>query len=230
MEILAIIPARGGSKGIPNKNIQNVGGKPLIVRTIESALKSELITRLIVSTDDKKISDISKHCGAEVIKRPQNISGDVATSESALLNVLLKVKDQENYIPEIIVFLQCTSPFMVAGDIDGTIKSMIDNRSDSALAVTEFHHFLWEYNHNQNTAIGVNHDEKNGRKRRQDLPHQYLEAGSVYVMRTIKFLKYKSRFFDKISYHVIPKDRVFEIDDPIDLTISNFMAQILGEK
>ena len=92
MKILAIIPARGGSKGIPNKNIQNVGGQPLIARTIESALKSDLLTRLIVSTDDKKIAQISKSSGSEVMMRSAEISDDNASSEEALLDVLGKLK------------------------------------------------------------------------------------------------------------------------------------------
>ena len=92
MEILAIIPARGGSKGILNKNIQNVGGIPLVVRTINVALKSKLINKIIVSTDDSRIADIAIDNGAEVIKRPSKISGDTASSELALLDTLMQIK------------------------------------------------------------------------------------------------------------------------------------------
>lgn len=230
MEILAIIPARGGSKGIPKKNIQSVGGKPLIVRTIETALKSKIINRLIVSTDDEKIAEISKLGGSEVMMRSADISDDNASSESVLLDVLEKLKKHENYVPDIIVFLQCTSPFIEAEDIDGTINAMVDNHADCALAVTEFHHFLWKYYESQETVVGINHNEKKIRKRRQDLANQYLEAGSVYVMKANGFLKKKSRFFGKISIHVIPRERVFEIDEPIDLTISDFIDSKLGNK
>lgn len=227
MEILAIIPARGGSKGIPNKNIQRVGGKPLITRTIETALKSKIINRLIVSTDDEKIAKISKNSGSEVIIRLAEISNDNASSESALLDVLGRIKKQENYIPDIVVFLQCTSPFTEVVDIDGTINALIGNNADCALAVQEFHHFLWKYDESLNTAIGINHDEKESRMRRQELPTQYLEAGSIYVMRTKEFLQKKKRFFGKIVVYVVPGERVFEIDDPIDLSIANFIASNL---
>jgi CMP-N-acetylneuraminic acid synthetase len=93
--------------------------------------------------------------------------------------------------------------------------------------VTEFHHFLWEHDKDKNTLVGINHNEKTRRKRRQDLSTQYLEAGSVYAMKTSGFLKNKKRFFGKTSYYVSPKDRVFEIDVPIDLTISDFIASSL---
>ena len=226
MEILAIIPARGGSKGIPNKNIQNVGGIPLVVRTINAALKSKLINKIIVSTDDNRIADVAIDNGVEVVKRPSNISGDTASSELALLDTLMQIKNRDNYVPEIIVFLQCTSPFTVLDDIDGTINSLVSNDADCALAVTKFDHFLWKYDKNKDSLIGVNHDEKKQRKCRQELSTQYLETGSVYVMKTKEFIKYKKRFFGRIAYHVIPKHRVFEIDEPVDLTISNFINSI----
>lgn len=226
LDICAIIPARGGSKAIPKKNLQCVGGKPLIVRTIEAALKSTNINRVIVSTDDKIISEVSKANGAEAFIRSAEISGDDATSESALLDVLNKLKEQENYVPDITVFLQCTSPFTQPEDIDGTINALIQNVADSALAVTEFHHFLWKTDGN-NEMVGVNHDEKKSRKRRQDLPIQYLEAGSVYAMRTEGFLKYKNRFFGKITLCSIPKERVFEIDELADLKITENINSIL---
>ena len=223
MEILAIIPARGGSKGIPNKNIQNVGGIPLVVRTINAALKSKLINKIIVSTDDNRIADVAIDNGVEVIKRPSKISGDTASSELALLDTLMQIKNRDNYVPKIIVFLQCTSPFTELDDIDGTINALVSNDADCALAVTKFDHFLWKYDKNKDSLSGVNHDEKKQRKRRQELSTQYLETGSVYVMKTKEFIKYKKRFFGRIAYHVIPRHRTFEIDEPIDLTISNFI-------
>jgi len=229
MKILAIIPARGGSKGIPNKNVQCVGGKPLITRTIATALKSNLINRLIVSTDDKEIEHISKNSGAEVIMRTPEISGDEASSESALLDVLGKLKIKENYVPDIVVFLQCTAPFTTEEDVDGTINKLIENQADCGLAVKEFHYFIWEYNDVLNTAVGVNHKDRYLRELRQERPPQYLEAGAIYVMKTTGFLKNKNRFFGKISIYIMPSARVFEIDDPIDLSIADLIASNLDQ-
>jgi CMP-N-acetylneuraminic acid synthetase len=228
MEICAIIPARGGSKGIKKKNLTSIGGRPLIMRTIEVARKSEYINRIIVSTDDKEILEVAQTNGSEVIKRPPEISGDDATSESAILDVLDKLKKQENYCPDITIFLQCTSPFTIPEDIDGTINTLINKNADSALAVTEFHHFLWKYDENLKTAIGINHNEKYPRERRQDIAPQYLEAGSVYVMKTKGFLKHKNRFFGNISIYEVPQMRSFEIDSPFELKIANKIERLMN--
>lgn len=224
MEICAIIPARGGSKAIKKKNLQCVGSKPLIIRTIEAARKSKWINRIVVSTDDKQISELAQTYGSEIIERPTEISGDDATSESALLHVLNKLEKQENYYPDIIVFLQCTSPFTTSGDIDGTINALINNKADSAFAATEFYKFLWKYDNN-GSVIGINHNEKRIRKRRQDVNLQYQEAGSVYAFITNGFLINKNRFFGKIIVYSIPTERVFEIDNETELINANIIAK-----
>jgi len=226
MEICAIIPARGGSKAIKKKNLQCVGSKPLIIRTIEAARKSKWINRIVVSTDDKQISELAQTYGSEIIERPTEISGDDATSESALLHVLNKLEKQENYYPDIIVFLQCTSPFTTSGDIDGTINALINNKADSAFAATEFYKFLWKYDNN-GSVIGINHNEKRIRKRRQDVNLQYQEAGSVYAFITNGFLINKNRFFGKINLYEISQERVFEIDKNSDLKTANIISPYL---
>jgi len=165
MEILAIIPARGGSKGLPRKNIMPLCGKPLISYTIENALNSEYITRTVVSTDDQDIGKVARQYGAEIVWRPESISGDLASSESALIQVLDSLRDKENYQPDLIVFLQCTSPLTIPEDIDGTIRKMLDEKANTALAVTSFHYFIWE--ETPDGAVGINHDKKI-RKLRQE--------------------------------------------------------------
>ena len=226
MKVCIIIPARGGSKGILKKNLQLVNGIPLIARTIKVANKSKLADRVIVSTDDDEIGKISLENNAEVIKRSAELGTDEATSESAVLDVISKLKKQENYVPDITVLLQCTSPFTEPEDIDETITTLIKNDADSALTVTKFHHFIWK-NRNHNEIIGVNHDEKKMRERRQDISTQYLEAGSVYVMKTGGFIKNKSRFFGMVTYYKIPQKRVFEIDSKYDLEVANLVSEII---
>jgi len=221
MQILAIIPARGGSKGIPRKNVRLLAGEPLIVYTIKSAKKSKYITRVIVSTDDPEIAEISKKYGSEVVWRPPEISGDADTSESALFQVLDSLKNSENYHPELIIFLQCTSPLTTSEDIDGTIQTLIEKDADSALTVTQFHYFLWKQDAN-GEIIGINHD-KLVRPTRQQREPQYIETGAVYVMRTDGFLKAKHRFFGKTVMHITPSERHWEIDEPIDLSIAEVL-------
>jgi len=223
MRIAAIIPARGGSKGIPRKNVRLLAGEPLIAHTIESARQSKNITRVIVSTDDPEIAAVSGQYGAEVVWRPAEISGDTASSETALLHVLDYLKTVENYQPDLIVFLQCTSPLTSPEDIDGTVQALLDEDADSAFAATSFHYFLWKKSQN-GEAVGINHD-KRARPMRQEREPQYIETGAIYVMRTEGFLKAKHRFFGKTVMHITPPERRWEIDDPVDFRVAEVLMQ-----
>lgn len=218
MKILAIIPARGGSKGIPGKNIHQLAGKSLLSYTVESALRAETINRLIVSTDDKTISEIAKKHGAEVVARPADISGDNASSESALLHILEILHDQNRYQPDLLVFLQCTSPLTLPEDIDGTVQALLDHNADTAFAAAPFHYFIWSRNFD-GSMMGINHDVQK-RLMRQQRNDQFIESGAVYAMRVQGFLEHKHRFFGKTVMYELPKERCFEIDEPIDLVIA----------
>ncbi|MCK4302580.1 MAG: acylneuraminate cytidylyltransferase family protein, partial [candidate division Zixibacteria bacterium] len=166
MKTLAIIPARGGSKGIPRKNLRLLAGKPLIAHTIEHARQARSIDRILVSTDDPEIASVSQRYGAEVIFRPSEISGDTASSESALLHALEHLEKTEGYRPDLVAFLQCTSPLTSPGDIDSTVQALLDGDADSALAVTPFPYFLWQRDKRGNLT-GVNHG-KGTRSLRQE--------------------------------------------------------------
>jgi N-acylneuraminate cytidylyltransferase len=223
LEVLAIIPARGGSKGIPMKNIYPLAGKPLLAYNIESARETPSVTRVVVSTDHEEIAHAAKQYGAEVVWRPVEISGDAATSESALLHVIQHLKESENYFPDIIVFLQCTSPLTLAEDIEGTIQALLTNNADSALSVTPFHYFLWGYD-KSNEVIAINHN-KYIRPRRQDRDPQYVETGAVYVMRTEGLIQARHRFFGKIAMYHMPIERRLEIDDPVDMEVAEVLLR-----
>jgi len=223
MEILAIIPARGGSKGIPRKNIIKLAGIPLIAHTIEAALRSKYITRLIVSTEDQEIANVSQKFGAEVVWRPEEISGDEASIESALLYSLEFLQADEGYYPDLLVFLQCTSPLTTALDIDNTIQVLLENHADTSLTVSPFHYFIWKTDKDGNVS-GINHD-KQVRLRRQDKHPQYIETGSVYVMRVKQFLSIKHRFFGKTVMNIIPNERCLEIDEPVDFIIAKTLLE-----
>lgn len=220
MDCLAVIPARGGSKGIPRKNIRSLAGKPLIAYNIEQARRSRYISRLVVSTDDDEIAAVARQYGAEVVWRPAEISGDTASSESALLHVLESLRQGEGYLPEILVFLQCTSPLTLAEDMDGTVQALLDQDADSALAVIPFHYFLWRQT--EKDAVGINHD-KRIRPLRQEREPQYLETGAVYVMRVEGFVRARHRFFGKTAMYIMPAERRLEIDDPVDFQIAEVL-------
>lgn len=209
---LAVIPARGGSKGVPRKNVLDVGGLPLVAHTIRAALGSRHVERVLVSTDDDEIAAVSTRFGASVVHRPAELAVDQASSESALLHALSTLEGDP---PELLVFLQCTSPLTTHEHIDGTIEALLAAGADSALTVAPFHGFLWQSGPD-GEAEPVLH-EKSRRPRRQERTPQYLETGAVYVMRVAGFLAAKHRFFGKTAMHVVPSSTVLEIDDPEDL-------------
>lgn len=224
VKTIAVIPARGGSKGIPRKNLQPLVGKPLIAHTIEQAQRVNLVDRVVVSTDDQEIGDVAHRYGAEVVWRPREISGDLASSESALLHALGHLKEAEAYQPDLLVFLQCTAPLALAEDIDGTIQALLDQDADSALAVAPFHYFLWRHDEHGD-AVGVNHDKRRRLLRQEQEELQYVEAGAVYVMRTPGFLEARHRFFGKTALYVMPPARRLEIDEPVDFQVAEVLMR-----
>jgi len=213
---IAIIPARGGSKGIPNKNLQTVGGVTLLARTISACLKSESIATVYVSTDSDDIAAVALNNGAQVIRRPADISGDTASSESALLHSLNEIVKTSS-LPKNVLFAQCTSPFITHTDIDGILDLLKDH--DSALTVTHNHAFIWRRD-NTGNAIGINHDSAI-RLPRQQLDPEYKETGALYAMNIDQFRTCGHRFFGRIGMYEVPADRSMEIDEPEDLRLAN---------
>jgi len=214
----AIIPARGGSKGIPRKNLVELGGKPLLARTIEAAQAADFIDQVFVSTDDAEIASVARSWGAGVVERPADISGDTASSEAALLHALDSIRDSTGTDPAVCAFLQCTAPLTAPVDIDGTVQLITRDGYDSAFAATEFHYFVWRRDV-QGDGVGVNHEPAR-RPLRQEREPEYLEAGAVYAMRVAGFREAKHRFFGRVGIYVMPVSRCFEVDDPDDLRVA----------
>lgn len=207
---------------MPRKNVLPLCGRPLIAWTIQAARAAELIGRVVVSTDDEEIADVSRRFGAEVVRRPADLSGDTAASEAAVLHTLEHLEAVEGYRPGIVAFLQCTSPLTTAEDIDGTIGVLSDSGVDSAVAVTPFHYFLWQWQNGE--WGGVNHD-KQVRTLRQERDPQYLETGAVYAMRTEVFREAGHRFCGRTSPYVMPRERCLEIDEPVDMKVAEVLMR-----
>ena len=214
---LALIPARGGSKGIPGKNLMEVGGVPLVARSIRAALGSCCVSRVVVSTDDTSIAAVSQDHGAEVIMRPAAIAGDTASSESALLHAL-ETLATHSPLPPLLVFLQCTSPFTTGEQVDRVLAALDRPEYNCAFAVSPWHGFLW-----RDDGRGINHDPTQPRQRRQDLEPAYLETGAIYAMRTEAFLNCGSRFCPPCQPVVI-QDSGPEIDTLADLALCRSLA------
>lgn len=219
--ILAIIPARGGSKGVPGKNIRPLGGRPLIGHAIAAARSADSVVRVVVTTDDDGIASVAESFGADVVRRPAELSGDTASSESALLHALDAIEAEGHGLPEALAFVQCTSPFVAPADIEGTVAAMRNSAADCAFTATPFHHFLWSREADGNLA-GINHDPA-VRPMRQQREPQYLETGAVYVMKTAGFRAAGHRFFGKVAIHEVPAERTLEIDSLADFELAERM-------
>ena len=224
---LAIIPARGGSKGIPGKNIKLVGGKPLIAWSIEHAKQARSIRRIVVSTDDQAIASIAQEYGAEVAWRPAEISGDKASSESALVHTLDHLRDTEGYEPELVVFLQATSPMRKPGEVQTAIDTLVREAADSLLSVCLVHGFVWR--NDKGNVSSFSYDHKN-RPRRQDAPEDLVENGSIYVFKPWVIRTLNNRLGGKIALHRMDPLDSFQIDEPSDIElIDHLMAFRRGQ-
>jgi len=222
MSTVAVIPARGGSKGIPRKNVRLVAGKPLLAYTIEHALACPLVDRVAVSTDDPEIAAVAIEYGAEVIHRPPEISGDAASSESALLHALDHLKAAEGYEPELVVFLQATSPIRQAGDVQGAIETLQREQADSLFSAGPLHGFVWRIEAGELRSLSYDYRH---RQRRQDAPEDLVENGSIYVLRPWVLRQCGNRLGGKIAVYRMSPLCSFQVDEPGDLDlISDLMA------
>ena len=218
MTTLCIIPARGGSKGIPRKNLIPVAGKPLIAWSIEAALASATVNRVVVSTDDDEIAAVSESYGGEIIRRPLELANDTASSESALVHVLETLAQREQYEPDLIVFLQATSPYRLAADIDNAVNLLRQGNYDSLFSACP-EHFTgrWRLDEDE-CAHPVNFDPAN-RPRRQDSHIEYLENGSIYVFKPQVLKETGTRMAGRIGIYPMPVERSFQIDAPEDIEL-----------
>jgi len=214
---LAIIPARGGSKGIPGKNLMQVGGVPLVCRSIRAAQASSGVSRVVVSTDDDAIAAAAGAAGARIVQRPLDLAGDTASSEAALLHAL-ETLEQDGPLEPRIVFLQCTSPFTRGADIDAVLKPLSSGRFNSSFAVSPWHGFLW-----RSDGRSINHDPAQPRQRRQDLEPALLETGAIYAMNTAEFRRTGNRFCAPWTPVEIVRPGP-EIDSPSDLALCRTIA------
>ena len=217
MNIIAIIPARGGSKGIPKKNLARIQGKTLIARSIAACQESKSISQIYVSTDCPDIHAEAVLQGASVSSRPESLSSDKSTSEDALIYTLEDLRRQ-GIQPDILVFLQCTSPFTTGEQIDVAINKLIKEDRNSVFSVKPWHGFLWT-----KEGEGINHDPNSQRKRRQDLDAVFVETGALYVLRVTPFIKQRNRFC-KPTLPVVFDDNNLDIDNEFDLLICQSIA------
>lgn len=233
-KVLAIIPARGGSRGIPKKNLRSINGKPLISYTIKEALNSEYIDRVILSTDSEEIAQVAREYGAEVpFKQSKETSSHDSSGLSCILEVLEKLKKFENYSPEIVVYLQPTSPFRSTEQIDQAIKLMLDDEElDGAFGVIKVeHHPYMMFKRGENNLMIPALNIKDRPMRRQEFPELYVTNASVYVIRGKYFDEardpqpYCPIFEGKVKAIIMDSFSSMDINEEKDLVISEMMIK-----
>lgn len=223
---VCVILARGGSKGVPGKNLRPVGGVSLIGRAVRAGCQAPSVTDTYVSTDDAAIAAEAALHGAGIIDRPAELAGDTATSESGWLHALQVIRQTHPRVARM-VFLQCTSPFTTGADIEACIAAMDARGADCALSVIEDHSFLWGYDE-AGFGRGINHDETQQRQRRQDLPPSFRESGAIYVVDAEAFERTGQRFCGTVA--VCPVDHPpLEIDTLQDFALCSMIAQAGGQ-
>ncbi len=228
MKTVAFIPARSGSKGVPNKNIKLISGKPLIAWSIEQARASKLVDEIYVSTNCSRIAAISKNYGAKVpFLRPKNISTDESTTESAVEH-FCSFLDREEFDYENILLIQCTSPIRAIDRFDNAIRDFYERRLDSLVSVSTKQQFLWK--NFENPIANYNHEK---RPRRQDIrksEKNYTETGSFYLFKRSMFMEAKNRICGSYGLYLTPEEESFDIDSELDFSICEVVLNLSKDR
>ncbi len=223
MNVVCIIPARGGSKGIPGKNIMDFCGKPLVAWSILQARESPSVNHVYVSSDDQGILDVAIAHGASPLRRPPILSTDTATSEAALLHALGEVEKTTGSLPDLVVFLQATSPLRTSADIQGAIDIFLEKDVDSLFSASQLDDFLiWDRSTEELKSLTYNY---RNRGRRQERKPVYLENGSIYLFRPAILRAFGNRLGGRIEMFLMPFWKSFEIDSVEDIPLCEFLMK-----
>jgi len=229
-QILAVIPARGGSKRLPRKNVLDLAGKPLIAWTIEAAKRSKYIDRIVVSTDDDEIAAVSKQFGADV---PFMRGADLSTDEAVTIDVVMDVISKMNERYKYLVLLQPTSPLRTQHDIDGAIDQMINKGSHSVISVCRTEHSpLWCNTLDEDHSMVGFLPENVQIKRSQDLPVYYRLNGAIYLIEISVLLRLEQPTFflsDRVNAYVMPQNRSVDIDSEYDFLMAEVMMDAMDD-
>jgi CMP-N,N'-diacetyllegionaminic acid synthase len=214
---IAVIAARGGSKGIPGKNLMELCGKPLLAWSILQARHAKGVSEVVVSSDSDQILDTARAFGAVGVKRPDDIAGDTATSESAWLHAL-DAREAATGAFDRVIALQATSPIRESADIDGAVAQYENEKLDSLLTVCEIEDFFnWKLNAD-GQGESINYDWRN-RRRRQEIEKRYLENGSFYIFTPRQLRETQNRLGGRIGLYVMDRHKMFQIDRREDVEL-----------
>ena len=219
MNTVAIIPARGGSKGIPRKNIKELCEKPLITYIIETALRVEELDRVIVSTEDKEIAEVAKKCGAEVpFMRPEELARDETPTLPVLQHAVKYLEEKENYKPDIVVLLYATSPLLKHERVSEGIKMLREGNFNSVLGVVEDRGHYWLETNN-----GYERLYPKALKNRQFIKPLLKENGAIYICKRDILIEKNEIIGGKIGFLVMKRDESIDIDELLDFEFTEFL-------
>jgi CMP-N-acetylneuraminic acid synthetase len=226
-DTLAIIPARGGSRSVPKKNIAPVAGKPLIAWTIHAAQHSQCVSRMIISTDDEQIADTARQYGAQVpFLRPAELARDDTPGIDPIVHAVQWLEQHEHYQPDYVLVLQPTSPLRTPQDIDSAVHLAVERQADSVVSITSTrHHPYWM---KQMSEEGLLHDflpRTQSYTRRQDLPSAYALNGAIYLVRREVLLAQRTFYTDRSYGYMMPPERSHDVDTPWDLFLVDLVLQ-----
>lgn len=225
---LTIIPARAGSKRLPNKNIKDLDGKPLISYTINAAVKSKYITETVVSTDSEKIKNVALEYGANVpFIRPKELADDHSKSINVVTHAIDFYKKELNKEFDYVILLQPTSPLRDSNDIDNAIKYLNEKDADAVISVCEMEHNpIWSNKLNKEKSMKNFLDEKYINKRTQELDKYYRINGAIYICK-IDILIKENRFFidDNIYAHEMTQENSVDIDTHLDFILAKILLE-----
>jgi CMP-N,N'-diacetyllegionaminic acid synthase len=215
MKVLGIIPARGGSKGIPGKNIKPLQGKPLLSYTVESAKEASGLTRVILSSDDQEIIRVARQIGLEVpFVRPAELASDTSPTLPVILHEL-DFFSQQGETFDAVCLLQATNPFRRSGMIDEAIQKFTETKADAVISVLPVPHEFnphWVFESDSQGMLSIATGEKKIISRRQDLPSSYFRDGAIYLTRTSVLMDQRSLYGEKLAFILGDKDRYVNLD------------------
>lgn len=228
MRILGVIPARGGSKGVPRKNLAPVGGVPLVVRAVHAAAASTRLTRTVVSTDDDEIARVAEAAGGDVpFRRPAELAADSAQAIPNIQHALGEVERQEGGEPyDAVMMLQPTTPFRTAADIDAAVELLEATGADSVISLVDVggHHPARMHYVEDGRILNHPLSEAYENQNRQELRPMYIRNGAIYLTRRSTLLSGSFRGADSRAY-LMPPERSVNIDGPMDLAFANWLAE-----
>jgi CMP-N-acetylneuraminic acid synthetase len=222
MSVLGLVPCRGGSKGIPRKNVREVAGEPLLAHTVRASRDSERVDRTVVSTDDAEIKEAALEAGAEVpFDRPAELATDEALIEPVIEHAVEWLREHEGETYDTIALLQATAPLRTAEHVDEAVATYEAEDADSLVAVSEGDSYRWR--ETPDGAEIVNYDS---RKRRQEKEPEYVESGALYLVDTDLFLETGDLQAGKTALSVLDRVSALDIDEPFELWMAD---EILSE-